>query len=173
MGIQMDDKWERKLPFGFDRENLRHVQLEQCIQGENYTVVIEEDWLYSSKWLISVGHDDKIIRDMAISFIMAGRDMTLAAMTGLFWLLTHHSNVEKPLVEEIDLESTLILEKKFDYKSLEELKFLKACLCETMRLYPPVPVPWDSKHAIVNDWLPDGTPVQAGDKSDIFPIWDG
>ncbi|KAG7022666.1 Cytochrome P450 94B3, partial [Cucurbita argyrosperma subsp. argyrosperma] len=117
--------------------------------------------------LISVGHDDEVIRDMAISFIMAGRDTTSAAMTWLFWLLTRHPNVEKQLVEEIEFESTLVVEKKFDYKSLKELKFLKACLCETMRLYPPVP--WDSKHAIVNDCLPDGTLVQAGDKVTYFP----
>ncbi|CAK9317777.1 unnamed protein product [Citrullus colocynthis] len=113
--------------------------------------------------LISIGHDDQMIRDMAISFIMAGRDTTSAAMTWLFWLLSHHPNIENQLVEEIDLES----EKKLNYQSLKELKFLKACLCETMRMYPPVP--WDSKHAIADDYLPDGTLVRSGDRVTYFP----
>lgn len=113
--------------------------------------------------MISIGHDDQMIRDMAISFIMAGRDTTSAAMTWLFWLLSHHPNIENQLVEEIDLES----EKKLNYQSLKELKFLKACLCETMRMYPPVP--WDSKHAIADDYLPDGTLVRSGDRVTYFP----
>lgn len=94
---------------------------------------------------------------------MAGRDTTSAAMTWLFWLLSHHPNIENQLVEEIDLES----EKKLNYQSLKELKFLKACLCETMRMYPPVP--WDSKHAIADDYLPDGTLVRSGDRVTYFP----
>lgn len=98
---------------------------------------------------------------------MAGRDTTSAAMTWLFWLLSHHPNIENQLVEEIDFEFISRLGNKFDYKSLKELKFLKACLCETMRIYPPVP--WDSKHAIFNDYLPDGTRVQAGDRVTYFP----
>ncbi|XP_022982702.1 cytochrome P450 94B3 [Cucurbita maxima] len=117
--------------------------------------------------LILIGHDDEMIRDMAISFIMAGRDTTSAAMTWLFWLLSHHLNIQNQLVEEIDSESTFRVEQKLDYKSLKELKFLKACLCETMRMYPPVP--WDSKHAIADDHLPDGTVVQAGDRVTYFP----
>ncbi|KAF2305938.1 hypothetical protein GH714_009040 [Hevea brasiliensis] len=44
---------------------------------------------------------------------------------------------------------------------------LKACLCESMRLYPPVA--WDSKHALADDLLPDNTPVRAGDRVTYFP----
>ncbi|CAI0457622.1 unnamed protein product [Linum tenue] len=47
------------------------------------------------------------------------------------------------------------------------MKLLKACLCESMRLYPPVV--WDSKHAVVDDLLPDNTPVRAGDRVTYFP----
>ncbi|KAE8661631.1 Cytochrome P450 94B1 [Hibiscus syriacus] len=54
-----------------------------------------------------------------------------------------------------------------DYESLKGLKLLKASLCESMRLYPPVA--WDSKHAMVDDMLPDGTLVQAGDRVTYFP----
>ncbi|GKB66161.1 cytochrome P450 94B3-like protein [Tanacetum coccineum] len=116
---------------------------------------------------ISAGHDDELVRDMVISFLMAGRDTTSAAMTWLFWLLTWHPTIEKDLLNEI---TSMI--KEYDHLSLsfddlKEMDYLKACLCETMRLYPPVV--WDSKHAAENDVLPDGTPVYKGNRVMYFP----
>ncbi|XP_022773646.1 cytochrome P450 94B3-like [Durio zibethinus] len=113
--------------------------------------------------LIFAGHDEEVIRDMTISFIMAGRDTTSAAMTWLFWLLSRNPVIEQELLKEIkNMEESLL-----DYVSLKGLKLLKATLCESMRLYPPVA--WDSKHALVDDMLPDGTLVQAGDRVTYFP----
>ncbi|KAF3435231.1 hypothetical protein FNV43_RR22318 [Rhamnella rubrinervis] len=114
--------------------------------------------------LITAGHDEGMIRDMVISFIMAGRDTTSAAMTWFFWLLSCHLDVEMDVVNEIKVVKE---ERKLNYESLEELRILKACLCESMRLYPPVA--WDSKHATVDDILPDGTRVRAGDRVTYFP----
>ncbi|KDP46287.1 hypothetical protein JCGZ_10127 [Jatropha curcas] len=113
--------------------------------------------------LILARHEEKVIRDMVVSFIMAGRDTTSAAMTWLFWLLSCHPDIE----QEVFKETNIIKERKFDYDSLKELRFLKACLCESMRLYPPVV--WDSKHALVDDLLPDNTHVRAGDRVTYFP----
>lgn len=113
--------------------------------------------------LILAKHEEMVIRDMVISFIMAGRDTTSAAMTWLFWLLSHNPGIEQELVKE----TRLVKPKLLDYESLKELKLLKACLCESMRLYPPVA--WDSKHAIADDLLPDGIPVRAGDRVTYFP----
>ncbi|KAE8723140.1 Sulfite oxidase [Hibiscus syriacus] len=48
-------------------------------------------------------------------------------------------------------------ERLLDYESLKGLELLKALLSESMRLYGPVA--WDSKHAMVDDILPDGTSV--------------
>ncbi|KAK9117535.1 hypothetical protein Sjap_016482 [Stephania japonica] len=132
--------------------------------------------------LISEGHEKEMIRDMVISFIMAGRDTTSAVMTWLFWLLSQHTHVEEQLVNEIkttltnnsnsttvddqDSSSTYV-DTNLDYDALKEMGMLQACLCESMRLYPPVA--WDSKHAIVDDKLPDGTPVKSGDRVTYFP----
>ncbi|MBA0781628.1 hypothetical protein Gotri_002534 [Gossypium trilobum] len=113
--------------------------------------------------LILAGCDEEVIRDMIINFIMAGRDTTSAAMTWLFWLLSCHPVIEQELLKEIQKND----KRLSDYESLEGLKLLKASLCESMRLYPPVA--WDSKHAMVDDMLPDGTLVQAGDRVTYFP----
>ncbi|KAK9108469.1 hypothetical protein Syun_024480 [Stephania yunnanensis] len=142
--------------------------------------------------LISEGHEKEMIRDMVISFIMAGRDTTSAVMTWLFWLLSQHTHVEEQLVNEIkttltttnntnnysstideqDIYSTCSADDHhhhtaLNYDALKEMPMLHACLCESMRLYPPVA--WDSKHAIVDDKLPDGTPVKSGDRVTYFP----
>ncbi|KAL2240641.1 UNVERIFIED_CONTAM: cytochrome [Sesamum indicum] len=111
------------------------------------------------------GKGEEVVRDIMISFIMAGRDTTSAAMTWLFFLLSCHPDVENDVVRELRLvENDEELSK---YESLKELRLLKACICESMRLFPPVA--WDSKHAITDDFLPDGTQVRTGDRVTYFP----
>nr|XP_043608662.1 cytochrome P450 94B3-like [Erigeron canadensis] len=113
--------------------------------------------------LIEDEASENMIRDMVISFIMAGRDTTSAAMTWLFYVLSRHSHVERELVKEIRCK----FKDDDQFENLKEMKYLQACILETMRLYPPVA--WDSKHAIDDDVLPDGTPVKAGDRVTYFP----
>ncbi|KAI3512819.1 hypothetical protein L1887_20139 [Cichorium endivia] len=120
---------------------------------------------------ISAGHGDELVRDMVISFLMAGRDTTSSAMTWLLWLLTRHPNVKENVLEEV----TSITKdhdqsndsQSFNFEDLKKMDYLKACLCESMRLYPPVV--WDSKHAGDDDVLPDGTPVHKGNRVMYFP----
>lgn len=84
--------------------------------------------------LLLAGHGEEMIRDMAISFIMAGRDTTSSAMTWLFWLLSKNEIAEEMILEEANslLENG---EKEIDFGVLKEMDFLKACICESMRLY--------------------------------------
>ncbi|KAI7725042.1 hypothetical protein M8C21_004033 [Ambrosia artemisiifolia] len=111
---------------------------------------------------MSSGHSDDLIRDMVISFLMAGRDTTSAAMTWLFWLLTRHPSIEKDVLKDVTFH-----DNKLTFEELKKMDYLKACLCESMRLYPPVV--WDSKHAAEADVLPDGTAVYKGNRVMYFP----
>ncbi|GAV64277.1 p450 domain-containing protein [Cephalotus follicularis] len=142
-----------------------HENVETMIQEKKK--MIDDKGENCSKDLLSrlllAGLEEEIIRDMVISFIMAGRDTISAAMTWLFWLLSCDPNTQQELVKEIGFGGERLLNRG----KLNEMKLLKACLCESMRLYPPVA--WDSKHAIANDLLADGTPVQAGDRVTYFP----
>ncbi|OMO71705.1 Cytochrome P450 [Corchorus olitorius] len=112
--------------------------------------------------LLSAGHDEEVVRDMVISFIMAGRDTTSSALTWLFWLLSKHPNAEEMMVKEVESMLGNYGEKELNFEVLKEMNCIKACLCESMRLYPPVA--WDSKHALNDDVLPDGTFVGKGDR---------
>lgn len=110
---------------------------------------------------LSAGNDDEMVRDMVISFLMAGRDTTSSALTWLFWLIANNEAVKKELLKEV-----LSLDG-LDFEKLKDMNYMKACLCESMRLYPPVV--WDSKHAVSDDILPDGTAVYKGDRVTYFP----
>ncbi|KAE8727107.1 Cytochrome P450 94B3 [Hibiscus syriacus] len=117
--------------------------------------------------LLSAGHEEEVVRDMVISFIIAGRDTTSSAMTWLFWLLSKHQNAEKMMVKEVESMVNSNGGNGFDFETLKEMNCVKACICESMRLYPPVA--WDSKHALNDDVLPDGTLVGKGDRVTYFP----
>lgn len=123
--------------------------------------------------MIECGYDDEEIRDMVISFIMAGRDTTSSALTWFFWLLMRHRDVERDVLEEIasmrqqkGSSSSSNAGEGFDLDDYRRMRVLHAALSETMRLYPPVA--WDSKHAAAADVLPDGTRVGRGDRVTYF-----
>ncbi|CAN1267835.1 Cytochrome P450 94B3 [Linum perenne] len=140
---------------------LVHSSVEEIVQAKKSKKEAGGDDLLSRLLRSEKQYDDVLIRDMVISFIMAGRDTTSAAMTWLFWLLSKHANVEEGVVEEVN---NLV---NGEYETLKEMNMLTACLYESMRLYPPVA--WDSKHAANDDVLPDGTEVRKGDRVTYFP----
>ncbi|KAF2615746.1 hypothetical protein F2Q70_00011186 [Brassica cretica] len=49
------------------------------------------------------------------------------------------------------------------------MSYMKACLCEAMRLYPPVS--WDSKHAANDDVLPTGLVSRKEISPFKFPVF--
>ncbi|KAK7284090.1 hypothetical protein RJT34_18829 [Clitoria ternatea] len=108
-----------------------------------------------SRILISGNCDENVVTDRTISFILAGKDSTSVALTWLFWLISKNPRVEKEIVKEI-------MEKPEDlvYDEVKEMVYTHAALCESMRLYPPVPM--DTKEAVNDDVLPDGTVVKKG-----------
>ncbi|PRQ25938.1 putative cytochrome P450 [Rosa chinensis] len=109
-----------------------------------------------SRFLGSGHSDEKFVTDIVISFTLAGRDTTSAALTWFFWLISNHPNVESEILKEIEEKS----EKGAGYDEAKEMVYTHAALCESMRLYPPVPI--DSKEAVNDDVLPDGTKVKKG-----------
>ncbi|XP_044469089.1 alkane hydroxylase MAH1-like [Mangifera indica] len=87
--------------------------------------------------------DDEFLRDTILSFMIAGRDTTSSALTWFFWLLSKNPQVETKIREELTLitpmDKTSAKWWKFDIKKLNKLAYLHGALCETLRLYPPVP----------------------------------
>ncbi|XP_011625964.2 cytochrome P450 94C1 [Amborella trichopoda] len=120
-----------------------------------------------SRFMTTVS-DDKFLRDIIVSFLLAGRDTVASALTSFFWLMAKHPEVEEKVHDEIvRVMGKGRKEVIASYGKLREMHYLHAALSESMRLYPPVQ--FDSKFAEKDDILPDGTVVKKGTRVTYHP----
>ena len=102
--------------------------------------------------------DHKFLRDTILNFMIAGRDTTSSALTWFFWLVSKNPLVESKIREELESAIPEKEDKKgrhtFKTEALNKLVYLHAALCETLRLYPPVP--FQHKAPLQPDMLPSG-----------------
>lgn len=110
---------------------------------------------------------DKFLRDTAVNLMLAGRDTTAAGLTWFFWLLSKNPDVESKILEELELKLKLnlnlchggkIVADQLDAKDINSLVYLHAALCESLRLYPPVP--FEHKAGVQSEVLPSGHNVE-------------
>jgi cytochrome P450 len=113
------------------------------------------------------GYSDVFLRDIVISFLLAGRDSTSSGISWLFWLLSRHRRVVDAIRAEIrevvksrNCTNLSTDASKFTYEELKNMHYLHAALSESLRLHPPLPV--DTKFAVKEDVLPDGTHIPKG-----------
>ncbi|XP_043689597.1 cytochrome P450 94C1-like [Telopea speciosissima] len=119
-----------------------------------------------SRFMGSV-NDDTYLRDIVISFLLAGRDTVASALTSFFWLLAKHPEVGEAIRNESDRIMGSDQEEQASFEQMREMHYLQAAVYETMRLYPPVQ--FDSKFAQEDDVLPDGTVVRKGTRVTYHP----
>ncbi|KAI3437014.1 uncharacterized protein J3R85_005739 [Psidium guajava] len=103
------------------------------------------------------------LRDIVISFILAGRDTTSSALTWFFWLLSLNPEVERKILSELEKlrkQNGKSFGDPWGMEELRDMHYLHAAISEAMRLYPPVPV--DTKSCLEDDVLPDGTFIGKG-----------
>ncbi|EUC57271.1 cytochrome P450 family monooxygenase pc-3 [Rhizoctonia solani AG-3 Rhs1AP] len=88
--------------------------------------------------LVSLTRDETVIRDEIINILVAARDTTATTLTFAVYMLSQHPEIMSRLRDEI-----LQCLGTSSYPSpddLKEMKYLRAVLNETLRLFPPVPV---------------------------------
>eukprot|EP01062_Namystynia_karyoxenos_P051443 TRINITY_DN403_c0_g1_i2.p1 TRINITY_DN403_c0_g1~~TRINITY_DN403_c0_g1_i2.p1 ORF type:complete len:539 (+),score=228.20 TRINITY_DN403_c0_g1_i2:94-1617(+) len=154
-------KGMRVLPFGPEaqmRSDVRHIDsyLRTVIRERRERGEAEGD----GRDLISLfiescekeGKDytDKELRDLIMSFVIAGRDTTASLLTWTFSLLCKHPKVLERLRKDV-------VEHDGDYDGMQ---WAQAVLQEALRLYPSVPL--EFKFARGPDTLPCGTKVHPG-----------
>ncbi|MFS8029635.1 putative unspecific monooxygenase [Helianthus anomalus] len=113
-------------------------------------------------------YSDTFLQQVALNFILAGRDTSSVALSWFFYLVIKNPRVETKILTEIcevlnktrGTDTCKWLDDPLVFEEVDQLTYLKAALSETLRLYPSVPE--DSKHVIADDVLPDGTVVPAG-----------
>ncbi|KAK4730743.1 hypothetical protein R3W88_023731 [Solanum pinnatisectum] len=110
--------------------------------------------------------NETYLRDIVISFLLAGRDTVASASTSLFWLLAENPRVAQRIREEAN--GVLGLNQQLtSCEQLRDLHYLQACVYESMRLYPPIQ--FDSKFCLEDDFLPDATFVKKGTRVTYHP----
>ncbi|KAI0703354.1 cytochrome P450 [Cerioporus squamosus] len=124
------------------------LQKKNAAQDEKVT---DEDTLLSQ--LLKVTDDYNIIRDETLNILLAGRDTTACTLTFAVYRLAEHKDVFNRLREEI--LNVVGPTRRPTYDDIRNMKFLRAVINETLRLYPPVPV--NIRFAVKDTVLPATT----------------
>ncbi|CAD6243294.1 unnamed protein product [Miscanthus lutarioriparius] len=117
-----------------------------------------------SRFVASTEHSDEALRDIVLSFLIAGRETTSSALTWFFWLLSSRPAVAARVLAEVraarEASTGTRPGEPLGFDALRGMHYLHAALTESMRLYPPAPI--DSQSCAADDTLPDGTHVGKG-----------
>jgi cytochrome P450 len=98
------------------------------------------------------------IRTELLNVLLAGRETTSALLSNLFFTLSRRSDIQSRLRAEIgDL-------RNLEFEKIKNLKYLRAFINESLRLYPIVPI--NSREALQDTSLPIGGGIDG--KSPIF-----
>ncbi|TFK48292.1 cytochrome P450 [Heliocybe sulcata] len=87
--------------------------------------------------LVHYTEDQTILRDEILNMLVAGRDTTAGTMTSLVYMLSQHPDVLTRLREEI--LNKVGPSRRPSYEDLRDMKYLRAVINETLRLFPIVP----------------------------------
>lgn len=166
-------KIKRFLNIGSEKELRKSIEMINLLAGEvikqrRKILGTSEDENHKdllSRFMGSIA-DETYLRDIVISFLLAGRDTVASALTSFFWLIGKHPEAAEAILAEADR----VIGKNGDPASCEEmgeLNYLQAAVFESMRLFPPIQ--FDSKFCVEDDVLPDGTAVKKGTRVTYHP----
>lgn len=155
-------KFYKFFNFGSERKlkksiNIVHEFADKIIQSRMEQKMEKKNEDLLSRFIGNDENSNEFLRDIVISFILAGRDTTSSALSWFFWLLSLNPDVESNILKELETIRSRNRKKIGDAYSFEELRdthYLHATISETLRLYPPVPV--DILACRSDDVLPDG-----------------
>ncbi|THU78314.1 cytochrome P450 [Dendrothele bispora CBS 962.96] len=123
--------------------SLRRKEEGDMESGSMKDVGEEETFL---EHLVKVTKDKKVVMDELLNILLAARDTTASLLTFSVYVLTQRPDIAARLKSEIS--EKVGFARRPTYEDTREMKYLRAFLNETLRLYPSVPVDGRSpKHA--------------------------
>ncbi|KAJ7905904.1 cytochrome P450 [Mycena leptocephala] len=96
---------------------------------------IEADTLLDE--LLNSTSDPKVLKDETLNILLAGRDTTMHVTTMVIYFLSIHPDVCARLREEVITHVGPT--RRPTYDDIKDMKYLRAVINESMRLYPSVP----------------------------------
>ena len=118
----------------------------------------------------NLGLDDKMLSDIVMSFLIAGRDTTACTLSFALLNLSRNPAIQDQLRAEIRARVPVSGPNNARFvrhEDLAQLPTLYGCVMETLRLFPPVPT--DIKQAAEDDVLPGGFHVPKGTRITFEP----
>ncbi|KAI6040651.1 cytochrome P450 [Pisolithus marmoratus] len=110
--------------------------------------------------------DLTVIRDEIVNILIAGRDTTASALTSLIYMLSQHPDILKRLRAEV--LSKVGSSRRPTYDDVREMKYMRAVINETLRLYPPVPFNFRTNtEAVIWSGVNGGPPIYIPPKTQI------
>lgn len=101
--------------------------------------------------LLEATDDHATIRSELLNILLAGRDTVASLLSNILWELPRHPDVLSTLRSEILSVSG---DSPPSYDDLKNMKYLRAIVNESQRLYPIVPM--NSREALVDTMIPRG-----------------
>ncbi|KAI7747867.1 hypothetical protein M8C21_027439, partial [Ambrosia artemisiifolia] len=96
----------------------------------------------------------KILRDTTVNLMFAGKGTVSSALCWFFYLLARNPAIEDKILEEIYTHLEVNAHKRWNTKELDKMVYLHGALCESLRLYPPIP--FNNKSPLQPEILPSG-----------------
>ncbi|KDQ56219.1 hypothetical protein JAAARDRAFT_70562 [Jaapia argillacea MUCL 33604] len=88
--------------------------------------------------MLNSTEDQNILKDEILNMLVAGRDTTAGTLTFAAYMLSEHPHVFKRLREEV--LSNVGPSRRPTYDDVRDMKYLRAVINETLRLFPIVPL---------------------------------
>ncbi|THV01192.1 cytochrome P450 [Dendrothele bispora CBS 962.96] len=130
-----------------DLEEFINPILDEVVEGsrkdgnidDNLKEGVEETFL---EHLVKFTEDRKVVTDEVLNILLAARDTTASLLTSCVYILTQRPDICARLKSEIS--EKLGSSRRLTYEDTKKMKYLRAFLNETLRLYPPLPVDFRS-----------------------------
>ncbi|XP_019183066.1 PREDICTED: alkane hydroxylase MAH1-like [Ipomoea nil] len=170
--------WKLQKYYGIDREK-KLTQADRDFDNFIYPILKErtdqlnktQQQQHDSGMLTSLiethrGKSMQFLRDTFVTLIITGGDTTATALTWFFLLLAKNPQVEAKILHDIlQLKQD---NKVFMVEECQKLTYLHAAFCESLRLFPPLPL--NHKTPVEKDILPSGHVVTPNTKI-IMPFY--
>jgi len=106
--------------------------------------------------LVRITTDLAVLKDEILNIMIAGRDTTAGTLTFAIYLLSMHPHVLARVREEI--MAKIGPTGRPTYEDIREMKYLRAVINETLRLFPPVPL--NIRESVKATTFPSSDPLQ-------------
>ncbi|KAI0090121.1 cytochrome P450 monooxygenase pc-3 [Irpex rosettiformis] len=134
----------------------RHKEAKTMGVDEHSEEIADDETLLDH--LVKYTDDPVVLRDEVLNIMIAGRDTTGSMLTIAVYFLSQYPEVMQRLRQEV--LDRVGPTRRPTYDDVREMKYLRAVINESMRLYPAVP--WNMRYN-VND-----TVVRTSEGSNIF-----